>query len=110
MSLLKHPVFVRFKGSGEVRRYNSAADRQSFFEPIDIENDEYEAWDAAATPLALSVKSKPNWLGIEPAGTPQPEQLTRALANFAWRAEVEIEPSKFSCRFLDRSGSDHVGR
>jgi hypothetical protein len=59
------------------------------FEKIDIENDEYEAWDSAARPLRMSVKQTQDWLDLEPADHSEPEQLRNAIRAFARIQNVE---------------------
>jgi hypothetical protein len=63
------------------------------FEEVDVENEEYEAWDAAGTPLHLSVQKGPEWLRVEPGGTPAPRQLADAIREFARVEAVPIESS-----------------
>lgn len=52
---------------GDLKKYSSIAAMQNDFERIDVENDEYEAWDANGVPLSLSVQ-QPIWLRVEPHG------------------------------------------
>lgn len=87
------PVFVRLKDCGEVVRYDSLASMQTHFEPIDVENEEYEAWDAAGTRLQLSVKKSADWLCVESTGKSEPEQLASAIAEFARLQGVDLEVS-----------------
>ena len=93
MSQFQLPILVRLKDRGEVRRYNSVRDMQDYFEQIDVENKEYEAWDAVGTPLELSVQKGAGWLRVEPGGTPTPRQLTDAIREFARLEGVPVESS-----------------
>jgi hypothetical protein len=91
MSKFQLPILVRLKDCGEVRRYNSVRDMQNHFEQVDVENDEYEAWDALATPLQLSVQRRAEWLLVEPKGTHAPRQLQDAIREFARLEAVPVE-------------------
>ncbi len=93
MSQFQLPILVRLKDCGEVRRYNSVRDMQNYFEQIDVEDEEYEAWDALGTPLQLSVQKGAEWLRVEPRGTPAPKQLADAIREFARLEAVPAESS-----------------
>ncbi len=56
---------------------------QYHFEQVDVEGEEYEAWDAVGTPLQLSVQKGAEWLQVEPRGTPAPRELADAIREFA---------------------------
>ena len=90
------PVFLRTRDSGEVKAYRSIIDMESYLEEIDVENAEYEAWDAGDTPLSLSVQQKKAWLRIAVAASPLPRQLTTAIAEYARRAGVDIDATVLS--------------
>jgi nucleotide-binding universal stress UspA family protein len=85
------PVFLRTKDSGEVKAYRSVIDMESDIEEIDVENGEYEAWDASGTPLALSLQQETAWLHLATAEAPQPQQLMAAIAEYARRVGVDID-------------------
>ena len=91
MSKVQIPVFVRLSDCGDVVRYDSISKMQAYFEQIDIENEEYEAWDAAGTRLKMSVQESDNWLRIEPMPNPQPEQLAEAITEFARLQGVDAD-------------------
>jgi len=93
MDDFQFPVFVRLKDCGDVRRYNSVADMQRDFEQIDVENEEYDAWDARATPLKLSVQKPSVWLRLESSGVQNPEQLAHAITEFARLQSVQVDTS-----------------
>jgi len=60
------PIFVLAKDCGEISEYISFEKLQRQLEEIDVENNEYEAWDKHGEPLRLFVKKMPTWLEIEP--------------------------------------------
>jgi hypothetical protein len=66
------PVFVLAKDSREIVRYDSVAQMQYAMERIDVENEEYEAWDAHSRPLKLKVE-EPLWLQVE-QGEERPDE------------------------------------
>ena len=92
------PVFVRSKDSSDVESYNSIEDMCHHFERIDIENKEYDAWDATGLPLDLSIQKSDQWLGLEPAAKAQPEQLASAIAGFAASQNVHVDGSHLFAR------------
>ena len=63
------------------------------FERIDVENEEYEAWDSLARPLRVFVKQTPDWLGLELGDSPQPGQLRNAILEFARVQQVQLGDS-----------------
>lgn len=89
---ISFPVFVRMKDCGDVKKYSSIAAMQNDVEKIDIENEEYEAWDADGVPLSLSVQ-QPVWLGVEPQSSTKPHELAAAIAEFAKRSGISIDES-----------------
>jgi hypothetical protein len=93
MSQFQPPVLVLLKDCGEVRRFKSVLDMQFHFEQVDVENVEYEAWDAMATPLNLSVQKGAEWLRVEPSVEAAPKQLADAIREFARREAVPLESS-----------------
>lgn len=62
---IKFPVFILAKDCGEVRLYESIYDLQKHLEKIDIDNDEYEAWDCMGNALQLSTYEKPIWINLQ---------------------------------------------
>lgn len=93
MNQVQLPVFVRLKDCGDVVRYDSVAKMQSDFEQIDVENEEYEAWDTAGTRLKMLVQTSSDWLRIESLANPQPEELAEAIAEFARLHGVDVDAS-----------------
>jgi hypothetical protein len=49
------PVYVFAEDCGEVTAYQSLEAMQGYMEAIDVENDEYEAWDATGRVLQVQV-------------------------------------------------------
>jgi len=96
MNQAQLPVFVKLKDCGDVVRYDSVAKMQSDFERIDVENEEYEAWDAVGTRLKMSVQTSSDWLRIESLPNPQPEQLAEAIREFARLQGVDTDASLLS--------------
>jgi hypothetical protein len=62
-------------------------------EQIDVENEEYEAWDAAGTRLQMGVQTSSEWLRIESLPKPQLEQLEEAITEFARPQGVDRDVS-----------------
>ena len=80
---IKFPVFVLAKDSGEVLKFNSLEEMQTYMEPIDVENAEYEAWDRAGRPLRLAVQT-PMWLRVDLASSSQDSsRMGQVLENYA---------------------------
>jgi hypothetical protein len=95
---IKFPVFVRAKDSGEVTRYSSVSEMQHQFEQVDVENDEYEAWDVTGNRLSLTVQ-RPIWLRIELSGTSaRRDELADVIRNYA-----EVEDAQLDLSELERN-------
>lgn len=92
------PIFVRARDCGDMSKYPSVAAMQADLEKIDVENDEYEAWDATGVPLSLSVQKR-IWLKLEPQGLAKPEDLAAAVREFAQLSGIFTDQS--SCRPAD---------
>jgi hypothetical protein len=62
---VEFPVYVVTKDCGETDAYASYKVMQSFLEAIDVQNDEYEAYDAEGFILHLSVgEQQSSWLRL----------------------------------------------
>jgi hypothetical protein len=62
---ISFPVYVSAKDCGEVTAFASFERMQGHFEAIDVENSEYEAWDAYGRLLQLRVgPERSEWLQI----------------------------------------------
>jgi hypothetical protein len=81
------------KDDGSVYEFPTLAAMRQHLEAIDVENGEYEAWDAVGRCLELSVGvSKSEWLKIVPTDRQASEFDFRALREKAER-RGEFEPS-----------------
>jgi len=59
------PVYVLAKDCGEVTEYASRTTMQGYMEAVDVEGDEYEAWDAGEYVVRLSVATpRSAWLRV----------------------------------------------
>jgi hypothetical protein len=94
----KLPIFIRTKDSGGVVAFSSLAEMQRQLEKIDIENNEYEAWDASGRRLLLSLaQAGPEWLGVEAlSAEPKPEELSDAIRQFAHSHGLQVDLSGLS--------------
>jgi hypothetical protein len=92
------PIFIRTRDSGDVVAFSSIAEMQRQLEKIDIENNEYEAWDAGGRQLLLSLApAGPEWLGVEAlSAEPKPEKLSDAIRQFAHSHGLEVDLSGLS--------------
>ena len=62
---ISFPIYLLLKDCGEVITFSTQHKLRGHLEPIDVENNEYEAWDADGRVLALSVgPRKSEWLEI----------------------------------------------
>lgn len=96
----KFPVFVRARDSGETHTFASAAEMRGEFEKIDVENNEYEAWDADGRRLLLSVSAPDReWLRMDATeNEPRAEELADAIRQFARARNVQVNSSGLSRR------------
>jgi hypothetical protein len=107
---IQFPVFVRARDCGDVTKYSSVHGLQRDVEQIDVENDEYEAWDANGVRISLSIQ-KPLWLKVELIDdTPLPDELAAAILEYAHMQGIACERSvliaeKYS-EVLDRVESE----
>jgi len=87
---MRFPLYVRTKDSGEIRKYHSVQKMQSALEQIDVENDEYEVWDAEGTPVQMKSQD-PVWIRFESMpGKDHPAQFRRALLEFAQSEGLQL--------------------
>ena len=97
---IEFPIFILEKDSGDISKFENIYEMQAELERIDIENNEYEAWDRNAVPLKLSVQ-EPVWLRVEQRSTvPELSVLREAIKRFVGRAGVSLQ---------DESNLDTVG-
>ena len=89
-SEITFPVYVLAKDCGEITAFSDFQRMKWHFEPIDVENDEYEAWDSSGHILELSVgKPKSEWLKVAQSGRALSE---RSLAEIKSRAVPYKDP------------------
>jgi hypothetical protein len=86
---LAFPVFVREKDSGDIQRFESLYEMQRQLERIDIENDEYEAWDTTGARLSLRAQ-QPVWLAVSRATDASPDELRSALQDYAGQQGIQL--------------------
>jgi hypothetical protein len=85
------PVLVFERDSGDLMRFNSMSEMQEQLERIDVENNEYLAWESDGRPIAMVVE-EPLWLRLEPkAEEPDIAGLWGALERFAECRGVRLE-------------------
>ena len=98
----RFPVFVRARDSGDVHTFASAVEMRGEFEKIDVDNNEYEAWDADGRRLLLSVTAPDReWLRIDATETePSTAELADAIPQFAQARNVPVNSSGLSRREL----------
>jgi len=100
MSSFAFPVFVHEKDDDPVMEFPTFTSMQGYLEAVDVENGEYEAWDAYGRCLELGVGNpKSEWLKISLRQGRASEEEFAALKN---RAEKRSEYEPFSKRFLRR--------
>ena len=87
---VEFPVLVLAKDSGEVLKFESLAAMHRYMERIDVDNEEYAAWDATGHPVNLRVQ-EPVWLKLVLA-TIQVDapNLSASLKQFARLRKVRL--------------------
>jgi hypothetical protein len=88
---IRYPVFVREKDSGDMTTYSSISDMQRSLEQIDVENGEYEAWDANATRLILSFQKSARLSLCEVEGGSRLEELSASIVGYGRRSGVDVD-------------------
>ena len=85
------PVLVFERDSGDLMRFNSVLEMQKQLERIDVENNEYLAWESGGRPIAMVVE-EPLWLRLEPKSEePDMAGLWGALQSFAESRGVKLK-------------------
>ena len=92
---VEFPVFVLAKDSEEVERFDSIYRLQRQLERIDVENNEYLAWDVNGSAVALSVQ-EPVWLKLEPFADMNQVGLKDCLEKYAATLGVEVNLAQTS--------------
>jgi len=100
MSSFAFPVFVHEKDDDSVMEFPTFTSMQGYLEAVDVDNGEYEAWDARGRRLELGVgKPKSEWLKISLREGWASEEEFASLKN---RAEKRAEYEPLSKRLLRR--------
>ncbi|HNY26697.1 MAG TPA: hypothetical protein PLA90_12560 [Candidatus Sumerlaeota bacterium] len=88
------PVFIYEKDCGEVSMWGTHEAMLEYFEPIDMEEHEYLAWDSTGIPLDLLLGEQPIWLLFEKL--PEPDRvvpsLSDALTRYASSLGITLSP------------------
>ena len=87
------PMLVLERDSGDILKFESLAEMQSYLERIDVENNEYAAWDASGQPVSLLVQD-PTWLKVVPAPESAGLELRDSLKRFAQARHVTLTDSE----------------
>jgi hypothetical protein len=89
----RFPLFLLSKDSDELATFNSIQEMQYQLERIDVENQEYRAWDSNGLEVALFVK-EPAWLHLstDPDGS-SINELREAVTRYASNVGITIDHS-----------------
>ena len=88
---IQYPVFVRAKDDGKIRMI--LEDRQSswnYYEQIDVEDDNYEAWDAQGKPLQLAWDDQKGTRPVMTSAIPETGRLSAVLLEYARRVAPRV--------------------
>lgn len=88
---ISFPVLLLERDSQDVMRFDSVFDMQEYLERIDIENDEYVAWDSTGRALRMAVQ-EPVWLKVEPRADLPDSGLQKALEQLAESRGIKLQP------------------
>jgi len=94
------PVFAL--GRGEVTEFPSLTTMQGYMEAVQVESDEYDAWDACGYAVRLTIATpKAAWLRVSRADTGLSKQLFAELKGESkpYR-EKELLLRRFAPRFI----------
>jgi hypothetical protein len=85
------PILILAKDCGDILKFDSIQEMQHRLEKIDVENDEYDAWDRNGMPLKLTVQ-QPEWLHIEAQSREsEVEKVKELIRVVARRAGVDAQ-------------------
>jgi len=87
---INFPVFVLAKDCGEITRFDSIDEMQRELERIDVEHNEYAAWECNGRALELKTQ-QPSWLCLELLGASADKPLAAALENYAASLDVSLK-------------------
>ena len=86
------PVYVLAKDCGEVTAYPSVEVMNAHFEAVDVENNEYDAWDVHGYQLTLRVSNaRPIWLSMKRLGSSRMDEAKFAEVKAAAKQYREPE-------------------
>ena len=99
---IEYPIFVCARDSGDIHRYDSIYELQKELEKIDVENDEYRAWDRNGTSVVFGVQ-EPVWLQLHLINHSDSPDLKRCLEQWARAVGVDIKIGGSSAEQLCRA-------
>jgi hypothetical protein len=80
---VRFPVYVLAKDCREFREYRTLQDMRAYMEAIDVEGNEFDAWDVEGSMLKLTTRnSKRAWLHLE---------RTETRISYAPRKEIRLQ-------------------
>src|SRR5690349_19580031 len=88
------------KDCGDILNFSSIDAMQHQLEAIDIENEEYRAWDADGVALELGTQ-KPVWISLGDKG-PDLQSLVAALSAFATSKGIELQKPPTSAAEIEK--------
>lgn len=96
------PLILLEKDSGDLMVFESIYDLQSHVEKIDLENEEYAAWDASGRPVDLRPMQKQVWIDVALSSNERVPSLNEAIRQYSGRHSIELEEKP------ERAGVDEV--
>ena len=97
------PVYVLVRDDESVIAFQSLEEMQGYLEAVDVENGEYEAWDASGRCLNLAVKEpRREWLKIIPTGRFANKQDFAGIRDKAKECPQSVPLSTRFMRWLGR--------
>lgn len=93
---VQFPVFLtaRFGRSTDIRSFSSVEAMESYLEPIDVEDDEYLAWDSEGVALRFKVdisSSGRHWLRLIATGVMDLDGLCEAISRHALKLGIILD-------------------
>src|SRR5258705_4727122 len=99
MTGLKFPIYVLERDDDSVFEFPTIVAIQQHLEAVDVENDEYAAWDAEGRCLKLSIgERKTDWLEVIPVESRALEKDFVALTDRAQKRAEYPPPEPLSKR------------
>lgn len=90
---VQFPIFILAKDCGEVTCFESIQELQRQLEEIDVQNEEYLAWDKVGNSVKLSVQ-KPLWLKLERVEDSLQPSLMDSLQKYAATLGIKLDLSE----------------